>query len=176
MVQQWQDAHDDKERQIEQLKAEIAEISSETAVHRREVAAVENWRADGGKIELDDDSRDEEHARMMTTLQNDIVDLEEKLRSVRAERDKARDQRDGLQLELTDLRAANKKWQIKTERDAAASVKAKDEEIVKLKDLAHQQAEDCERLRTELREITMLMEEKEGIEDLERQLGDQVIP
>jgi hypothetical protein len=173
-VTQWQEAHDDKERQIEQLNKDIVELTSEPAIRQRELAAQQNWRADGGQIELVDDARDDQHARVLTTLQNDVVDLEDKFRTTRGERDKARDQRDGLSLELTDLRATHKKQHIKAERDFAAASVAKERKITKLEALVHQQATDGDRLRLELREMTMLMEDKEGIEVLERQLGDQV--
>eukprot|EP00038_Savillea_parva_P031999 m.92745 g.92745 ORF g.92745 m.92745 type:complete len:484 (-) comp9972_c0_seq1:142-1593(-) len=168
-------AHEESTNEIEQLKAKIEELSSDTAIRAREAAAVDLWRADGGKIDLgDDDAHSEQHARVLASLQNDVMRLERELEDVQEQRNQLRSDRDDLQLELTELRATHKRRQIKHERDAAAAIEVKEQTIASLESLARQQAEDNDRLRTELREITLLMEEKEGIEDLERQLNSQV--
>merc|ERR1719198_390209 len=110
----------------------------------------------------------------MTLLQNDVAALETSVQTARAERDTACYERDTLKEEVADVRAAHKKWLIKVDRESAALTKAREDKVAKLKVLAHQEAVDNDRLRKELREITRLMEEKEGIDDLERQLGSQV--
>jgi len=174
VVQQWQDAHDAKQAEIERLHARVAELTADLTSGSSETVAVQKWRAGGGRIEIPDDSRDDEHARAMTLLQNDVAALETSVQTARAERDTACYERDTLKEEVADVRAAHKKWLIKVDRESAALTKAREDEVVKLKVLAHQQAVDNDRLRKELREITRLMEEKEGIDDLERQLGSQV--
>lgn len=42
---------------------------SAESIQRREELAVDGWRAEGGKIEMEDDSKAEEHARVLMTLQ-----------------------------------------------------------------------------------------------------------